>query len=35
MANWSRKKVIKLARGFKNRANNCFGIAIRKVHKAA
>jgi len=25
---------MKLARGFKNRINNCFGLALRKVHKA-
>lgn len=34
MANWSRRKVMKLARGFKQRSNNVFSIALRKVHKA-
>ena len=31
MANWSRKKVFKLARGFTGRSKNCFGLALRKV----
>lgn len=34
MANWSRKKVLRLAKGFKGRGKNCFGIALRKVHRA-
>ena len=35
MANWSRKKVLKLAKGFTGRRKNVFGIALRAVHKAA
>ena len=35
MANWSHKKVFRLAKGFKGRGKNCFGIALRKVHRAA
>ena len=35
MANWSRKKVLQLAKGFKGRSKNCFGLALRKVHRAA
>jgi large subunit ribosomal protein L20 len=34
MANWSRKKVFALAKGYRGRSKNCFGIAVRKVHKA-
>ena len=34
MANWSRKKVLKLAKGFRGRKRNCFSIAIRSVHRA-
>ena len=34
MANWSRKKVLKLAKGFVGRKKNCFGIALRSVHRA-
>lgn len=34
MANFSRKKVFKLARGFTGRSNNCFGLALRKVYKS-
>ena len=34
MANWSRKKVFAMAKGFKGRSKNCFGIAVRKVHRA-
>ena len=34
MANWGRKKVFALAKGFRGRSKNCFGIAIRKVHRA-
>ena len=35
MANWSRKKVFALAKGFRGRSKNCFGIALRKVHRAS
>ena len=34
MGNWSRAKVLKLAKGFQGRSKNCYGIAIRKVHRA-
>lgn len=34
MGNWSRSKVLELAKGFNGRAKNCYGIAIRKVHRA-
>jgi len=34
MANWARKKVFRLAKGFKGRSKNCFGVALRKVHRA-
>ena len=34
MANWSRRKVLKLAKGFRGRKGNCFSIAIRSVHRA-
>ena len=34
MGNWSRAKVLKLAKGFAGRSKNCYGIAIRKVHRA-
>ena len=34
MANWSRRKVFKLSKGFTGRSNNCFGLALRKVYKA-
>ena len=34
MGNFSRAKVVKLAKGFKGRSKNCYSIAIRKVHKA-
>ena len=34
MANWSRKKVFALAKGFRGRSKNCFGLALRKVHRA-
>ena len=34
MGNFSRSKVLKLAKGFKGRSNSCYSIAIRKVHKA-
>jgi large subunit ribosomal protein L20 len=33
MANWNRKKVFRLAKGFTGRSNNCFGLALRKVFK--
>ena len=33
MGNFSRAKVLKLAKGFKGRSKNCYSIAIRKVHK--
>ena len=33
MANWSRKKVFHLAKGFTGRSKNCFGLALRKVFK--
>ena len=34
MANWSRKKVFRLAKGFRGRSKSCFGIALRKVWRA-
>ena len=34
MANWSRKKVFRMAKGFRGRSKNCFGIALRKVFRA-
>ena len=34
MANWGRKKVFAMAKGFRGRSKNCFGIAIRKVFRA-
>ena len=34
MGNFSRQKVMKLARGFKGKGNSCYGVAIRRVHKA-
>jgi large subunit ribosomal protein L20 len=34
MANWSRRKVFRLAKGFTGRSNNCFGLALRKVHRS-
>ena len=33
MANFARRKVFKLAKGFTGRGNNCFGVALRKVFK--
>lgn len=33
MANWSRRKVFRLAKGFTGRSNNCFGLALRRVFK--
>jgi large subunit ribosomal protein L20 len=35
MANWSRKKILRLAKGFTGRSKNCFGLALRKTHRAA
>jgi large subunit ribosomal protein L20 len=35
MANWNRRKVIRLAKGFAGRSKSCFGLALRKVHRAA
>ena len=35
MGNWSRRKVMQLAKGFSGRKRNCYGIALRSVHKAA
>ena len=34
MGNFSRLKVLKLAKGFQGRSKNCYSIAIRKVHRA-
>ena len=34
MANWGRKKVLRMAKGFVGRKKNCFGIALRSVHRA-
>jgi large subunit ribosomal protein L20 len=34
MANWSKKKVFKLAKGFFGRSKNCWTLAIRRVHKS-
>lgn len=34
MANFARKKVFRLSKGFTGRSNNCFGLALRKVYKA-
>ena len=34
MGNFSRKKVLKLAKGYKGRGRNNYSIAIRRVHKA-
>ena len=34
MANFSRRKVFRLAKGFTGRSNNCFGLALRRVHKS-
>jgi large subunit ribosomal protein L20 len=33
MANWSRKKVFKLAKGFKHRGKNVFNVALRKTRR--
>jgi len=34
MANWSRKKVFALAKGFKGRSGTVFGVALRKAWRA-
>ena len=34
MGNFSKKKVMYLAKGFKGKARNCYSIAIRRVHKS-
>lgn len=34
MANWNRSKVRRLAKGFTGRSKNCYGLALRRVHKA-
>ena len=34
MANFSRKKVFQLAKGFRGRKKNCFSLAIRNVFRA-
>ena len=34
MGNFSRQKVMKLARGFKGKSNACFSVAIRRLHKS-
>ncbi len=34
MANHKHKKIIKLAKGFRGRANRCFRTAVRRVQKA-
>src|SRR3989337_4266103 len=33
MANFGRKKVFRLAKGFTGRSKNCFGLGLRKVYK--
>ena len=33
MANWSRKKVMRLAKGFKHRSKNVFSVALRKTRR--
>jgi len=33
MAIWARSKILKLAKGFKNRSKNCYRIALRMVFK--
>ncbi len=33
MANFSKKKVMGLARGFRGRAKNCWTLALRRVHR--
>ena len=34
MANWSRKKVFQLAKGFRGKRKNVFSVALRAVQKA-
>ena len=34
MGNFSRQKVMKLSKGFKGKSNSCYGVAIRRLHKA-
>ncbi len=34
MGNWNRKKVFKMARGFKGKSKNCYGLALRRVHRS-
>ncbi len=34
MGNFSRKKVLRLSKGFTGRSNNNYGLALRKVHRA-
>lgn len=33
MANFAKKKVFKLAKGFRGRAKNCWTLALRRVHR--
>ena len=35
MAGWSRSKVFELAKGFKGRGKNVFGVALRRARRAA
>eukprot|EP00826_Nyctotherus_ovalis_P001376 TRINITY_DN10209_c0_g1_i6.p2 TRINITY_DN10209_c0_g1~~TRINITY_DN10209_c0_g1_i6.p2 ORF type:complete len:149 (-),score=36.45 TRINITY_DN10209_c0_g1_i6:47-493(-) len=34
MGNWSRTKVLRLAKGFQGRAKNCYSLAIVRLHKS-
>ena len=34
MANWSRKKVFQLAKGYRAKRKNVFSVALRAVQKA-
>ena len=34
MGNFSRYKVMKLAKGFKGKSNACYSVAIRRLHKS-
>lgn len=34
MGNWSRTKVLRLAKGFRGRAKNCYSLAILRLHKS-
>ena len=34
MANWSRKKLFRLAKGYKGKRKNCFSVALRAVQRA-